>query len=380
MPHAKPGTERWRSFVVCLVISLSFFFTALAQTRPIEWQGSISRENGVEVVRNPSTPLYRDAVLELQEEFTIKESDPGGRYLFVKPVSLLLDMKRNLYVLDLRAGHVLVFNEFGKYVRTIGKPGPGPGELEQPSAMAMCRDELAVYSSGDRRLAYFSLDGKHLRTVHSTAPLGQMRLDSKGNAFAIVDVPDEKRIYQTELQKFDRNLRYVRTLATYNWSPPQYFTAVATFELTPDDRVVYGNPESYECKIYDNEGTLLKRVQKKKPPTRIPREEIEYLKRNYSPLPGTTWEDLPKYYAPFYSIHLDDEGRVLFNTRAKMTGNKEMTWDVFDSDGRFLATINTKPLVDYLWANKRLYTVEENDKGFQIVKSYLIRWAFEHSD
>ena len=337
----------------------------------------------MQVVRNPPTPIYANATVEFQEEFVIKDSERGGQYLFAGPSSLLLDFKKNLYVLDAKDGNVKLFNEHGRLIRVMGRTGPGPGELIQPTNIAICRGELGVYSSADRRLTFFGPDGKFVRTAHSPVTLGQMKLDSSGNAFALVNVPDENGKLTTQLQKFDPSLRYVKTLSAYDWIQPQYFTTTATFELTKDDRIIYGYPytysDKYEIVIYDNYGTVLRKIQKNSAPVPIPRAEIDYLKKNYRPFLGT-WAGVPEYYAPFYVIYTDNAGKIIVETRAKMTGRREATYDIFSLEGRFLACVTTKPLGNCLWANKRLYAIEEDDQGVWAVRIYRVMWSFDHSD
>lgn len=103
------------------------------------------------------------------------------------------------------------------------------------------------------------------------------------------------------------------------------------------------------------------------------------MKSNYSPWYGT-WDGLPEYYAPCYNVQTDEVGRILVKTRSKITGIKECVYDVFNSEGRFLATVNLKNAGFRLWANQRLYAIEEDNDGFWVVKAYRIKWSFDHSD
>ncbi len=340
------------------------------------WKGSIRTENGVEIVKNPSTPIYRDARLDLQEEFIIRDSERTGHYLFVRPESLLLDANRNLYVCDARDGNIKVFDERGRLIRVIGRKGPGPGELIDPAYTSICHGQLSVYSSQDRRLTFFDLNGKYITAMHSPALLGQMKLDSSGNAFAIVDEPGESGKQLRKLQKFDPKLKFVKTLASDEWVQPQYLTALATFGITRDDRIVYGNPDRYEFMVFGDDGRLLRKVQKDWTPARIPKEEIDYLKKNYPPWSGT-WDGLPEYYPAYYQVYVDGEGKTLVETRYTMAGNQEWTWDVFSPEGKFLTTVKTKRFSNCLWANQRLYAIEEDSDGFLVVKAYRVKWSFD---
>jgi hypothetical protein len=49
--------------------------------------------------------------------------------------------------------------------------------------------------------------------------------------------------------------------------------------------------------------------------------------------------------------------------------------DVFDSEGRFIAEIALKSAPRVV-KKDRLYTIEEDEQGYQVVKRYKIAWKF----
>jgi hypothetical protein len=77
----------------------------------------------------------------------------------------------DLYVLDAGDKSVRVFNAAGRLVRRFGREGGGPGEFNLPIALRV--DSLvAVSDLGQQRMSYFSLDGRHVRTVRNQVPGG----------------------------------------------------------------------------------------------------------------------------------------------------------------------------------------------------------------
>lgn len=75
------------------------------------WKGSIVSENGVTVVRNPSTPIYNQGAAEFRDDFVIQGSEDNPKFVFVRPVSIVLDRSKAIYVLDLRDDNIKVFDE-----------------------------------------------------------------------------------------------------------------------------------------------------------------------------------------------------------------------------------------------------------------------------
>ena len=80
----------------------------------------------------------------------------------------------------------------------------------------------------------------------------------------------------------------------------------------------------------------------------------------------------------------DDEGRIYTLTMPVSQDEKSYLWDVFDMEGRYLAEIklpgSLSHLVDrkngILWKRGKLYTVEEDENGYHIVKCYKVTWNY----
>ena len=49
--------------------------------------------------------------------------------------------------------------------------------------------------------------------------------------------------------------------------------------------------------------------------------------------------------------------------------------DVFDSEGKFIAKIPLK-VRPFVFKNKKLYTVEEDEEGFLFIKRYKVLWKY----
>src|SRR5690606_13673813 len=82
--------------------------------------------------------------------------DPNEQFGLIAAVDV--DEQGNIYVLDAQARHVKVFDSEGQFVRQLGAPGAGPGELGQavgtgrpgPGATSLVPD---VFQGGVPRLA-----------------------------------------------------------------------------------------------------------------------------------------------------------------------------------------------------------------------------------
>ncbi len=338
------------------------------------WKGSIKIENGVTVVKNPAEPIFGGDVLELKEEYVIKASGAYGQYHFQRPFGLSLDSQGRLYVLDNKDDNVKVFDDRGLYLLSIGKKGIGPGELDAPSCMDLFYDEIGIYCSQNRQLSFFGTDGKFKKMLHANYSLSRFQFDSEGNIFAHASIPAEDERPRVALLKLDPRLKQLLNLASDEM--PRMIRVLqsgAHFAVTNDNHVIYGHGSIYELKVFDTEGKLVKIILKNHPPVKVPGDEIESLKRRFSKLPPEL-VSFPKYYSPFYGFWLDEEGRIIVRTRLNMEKDDEGVFDVFSPEGKFLATFRMNDSLHCLWANKRLYAVDEDDDGFPIIRVFRVNW------
>lgn len=96
--------------------------------------------------------------------------DERGRYaLGVQPegydrkVYVAADAKGNLYVLDPKRHRIHKFNPEGKLIATFGRYGGGPGEMDDPSDIAVSPSgEVYVADKGNHRVIRFSAAGRYL--------------------------------------------------------------------------------------------------------------------------------------------------------------------------------------------------------------------------
>lgn len=353
-----------------------FFIPCTGQDKA--WKGSIHKEGGVTILENPKTPLYSPDVFELQEEYIIKSEGRG--YQFVNPAELLLDDDKNLYVMDIRDDNIKVFDESGRYSRTIGRRGAGPGEFEGLGGMAFFKNQLVVHCFQLARLTYLDPQGKVIRTQAVFQDLARMTIDSKGNFFGIDSSHETMNgvweIYW-ELRKYAAGLKILKTIAPRVKQPRLgfYQGGAQCFAVTADDRIIYGLSFGYELKVFDNDGTLLMAIRKKHEPIPFPPENVDHLKKILKKGVPEGWDTtIPEYFAPFYGITTDEEGRIFVQTTANVSNLND--YDVFSPEGHFLATIKARSWRDPYWKNRRLYAIDEDEDGYRFIRVARVTWKY----
>jgi secreted PhoX family phosphatase len=98
---------------------------------------------------------------------------------FDEPTDVLVAPNGNVFVTEGHSGgttgndRVSVFDKNGKFLRSFGKHGSGPGEFFNPHTIAIdSRGRLFVGDRGNNRIEIFDQDGKYLDTWQWGRPSG----------------------------------------------------------------------------------------------------------------------------------------------------------------------------------------------------------------
>ncbi|XZF77870.1 YIP1 family protein [Bacillus sp. AL-1R] len=109
----------------------------------------------------------------------------------IKPENVFIDQTNNIYVADSGSKEIIIFDQFGKFIKTIGK-----GILEKPVGISVDKDQKLFVADVAKETVYcFSLDGKLLAEYGKPdSPLfgkGQpfkplkLSVDGRGNMYII---------------------------------------------------------------------------------------------------------------------------------------------------------------------------------------------------
>jgi hypothetical protein len=357
-----------------MIIIFSLFFCCNSQKA--EWQGTIEEVDGVTIVKNPKEPMYGEDVLKISEELSIGVAEGAEEYMFQDVREVEVDDSERILVSDRRGFHIKVFDKFGKYIKTIGRKGQGPGEFSQISSIQITpRNELMVYERNGFKLTYFSLDGDYIRTVLLKGIQAfWVRENSKGNYFeSSVEFQGQYNTntfrVATEVKEYGSDFAFIKTVAKDKFRN-------ANVPLRPDmlarfpsfDSLICGYKDSYELHIINLEGEIVRKVLKDYSLIEISEEE-----KTRRELPKS--KELSKYFPAFQDFSVDEEGRIYVQLYERQMDEDKFYYDVFDPESRYIAKVRLNALPQY-WKNNKMYSIEIDEKGFQIVKRYKVTWNY----
>ena len=333
------------------------------------------------IQKKPAPPPGSPKSLILTEDLCIAE-DEVGDFIFSEIRTIEVDDEGNIYVADSKEVCVKVFDKNGKHIRTFGKKGQGPGEIQFFTRVHMfAGKEIMIYDGGNNRLSFYSLDGEFLREI-STGKYRFARAipDSKGNIIGQVMIIGAKIVH--EIKKFNPELNPILEIATIEVArSPRVFNPVSpviSVRLMKNDHIAWGNSLKYEIFIVNPEGKTIRKIVKDYMPVRI--SEAEKKKMTKDALgdrgipPG--WKlEFPKNYHPFYYFICDDEDRIYAQTYEK-DKKGDIYFDVFDTEGRYIIRFSLpEGEYPYIIKKNKMYTyIRETEEGFPIVKRYDMKW------
>lgn len=357
--------------------------------------GGVEVENidGVEYVHNPADPLNPGGGPRFEEDLSIEAEDEEGNIRFYRPAALLVDRNDNIYVADYRDAVIRVFAPDGKYIRTIGRKGQGPGENQVITQMAWRPDErLLVFDHRSRRSSLFDRLGNFL----SSHPWKQSHFelfwaDESGYLTEETVFGEEPTLM---VKKFDWEGGEIETWGEFNpyrmhversgGSAISIGIPYAPRSIFAGDgergRLYHCFNQSYRIEVYDGPSRLMRVIDR--PYQRVPftsEDADEYYasvdRRNnpsFSELARKV--DLPDEKTVTDGMRVDDLGFLWIETQETRVkdGIALRAYDVFDPDGLYQFRIWLE-FTPGLIARGGMYRVHRDEEtGSASIKRYRV--------
>jgi len=316
----------------------------------------------------------------LEKELEIGGQKQEGGYIFGSIRSFRVDDEGNIFVIDTKARKLTKFDKQGKLVWKIGKTGQGPGEFQLLSGIELGKNNsVLVYDIGNRRIAYFSQDGKLLEEISTANQIRLFRVDdnSKGMFYGTIILRFEGRS-EYFLNKFDRNFNIIKQLYKLELKRVRneinFYSASIRYRIRNDDNIVYASTSEYIFYIADEEDTIRKVIVNKYKPIKITKaDKKREFEERYGgrTLPPELKFIFPDYYPPIEHLLIDDQDNIFVRTYER-TKDGTHYYDYFDAEGRYIASFPMKETI-FCIRGDRFYTLEEDEEGYQKIVRYRYR-------
>lgn len=196
--------------------------------------------------------------LELREVFRVGSLD-GPNDAFGRVMSATIDSRGRLFIADDRRQRIVVFDAGGSFIRSLGRPGRGPGEFQSPWLVAADpTDSIFVWDQGTRTISVFDPGLAFTRSF---------RVPPQWLVSSLKFLPNGHLV----LAAFGRNERHGIQVLDRDGNPQRAFLPVpsgaelggyessllgGTLDVAADGSVVYSRKSPYEILLYTPAGRL----------------------------------------------------------------------------------------------------------------------------
>jgi hypothetical protein len=375
--------EMKKTASIGLVLFLIFFCISLSNAQDIK------TVDGVKVVSNgklPNPPPGQAARIKLTEELSVGQGEDPDQS-FAEVSAFVVDDGGDILALDFKDRKVKVYDRTGKFLRLIGKPGQGPGELGLPAGIQLTPDQnLLIEDASNRALSFFKTSGEFVKSISVADKLGLVNviLDPQGGYVAReMGMAGEKVFF--EIKKYDQNLKPVFSIDKMDFAVPvpgsgrklKIMELISVYQVDARGNIFYGRNSEYLIKVLGPDGKHIRSIKKEYDPVKVTQEDIDEMLNRMSGLQtGVNFKEMfefPSHFPPFQYFMLDEKGRMYVRTWKKGPVKGEFEYDVFDPEGRFISQFITKADLR-LWKGDKAYGIEETDDGFRVIKRYAVSW------
>lgn len=157
---------------------------------------------GVQLVTNRGGDRVLSLVFTPRLTLGGKDSGPEAFFRVVRG-GVDVDSKGRIHVLDFEANTVAIFDSTGQFIRTLGRRGGGPGELQFPSNVRASDDgSVSVFDFSKDGLVRWGPDGSVMPSmrIKATSPARDVAFVDDGIAYTWTNYAIEEESERTVLQ------------------------------------------------------------------------------------------------------------------------------------------------------------------------------------
>lgn len=357
------------------------------------------------IVHTIAGSVWGDSIA-LVEEFRIPRGEPDGPTSFGEVRAIAIGNGDALYVYDGSSQEIRMFDSTGRFLRTIGRTGSGPGEYRDVTA-------LAIHANGD-----LLVRDPVLQHIHRYSPTGtpvtswrlpsglydanSLTTDAVGVVYATIltgpilpNVP-----WPMGTVRFDSSGKLRDTVPAPRWAAilsdpgPYAPEGLWAWSSTGDHVAAFGG--KYAVELRHPDGTVTRIERSGVVPVPVPEAERQELRallaarqREPDEAGGATPPDIPREKPLLRAIATGVDGRIwvrpsaasrdsgepidtlLPPARRPRRWTEDVAWEAFERDGRYLGRITLPPRAEL--------HVMRGDQVWGVIRDHddvpsLVRW------
>jgi len=352
--------------------------------------------------------IYKTGKIRFIPEITITDETLGGKDFFAGATDIAINGKGAVYVCDSRGNNIKKFDSRGKYLKTIGKQGQGPGDFNYPIEMEIAGNRLYVRELMNSRISILDPEGLYLKSVsladRSRGSWQKMRSLPDGRFIVekeIVNRADLNAAQECVIELYSSDFMSIKTIYQHQVRRNKYineprrtnvpipFSPQVHWDVIPDGKIAIGFSEKYSIDIYDPDKGKLSAFSHSSDPVEVKaKDKDEFFNGIMSSSVSTSGAitgtrgapdfivkntEFPKYYPPYNDLKVDSEGNIWIRQYFARASETSQNFDVFDRDGKFINRVQIEGEAHYpgrtAWTSRGFWTVTmTGDEEYKIVK------------
>jgi hypothetical protein len=363
----------------CLVLGLCL----LACCTPRQDEVERITEDGVEVVLNRKEPY----VVSETQTFTVEkiltidtENDEIAGLGLTDINQIAVDSEGKIFVANLRAkqNSIFIFDAKGRFVSAFGPRGEGPGEFQgllyvtvsdRDEVFATDRGKVVAFSNDGEFIKEFRVDREYMRII----PLNIDRYLT----IAVKLQEDLSQSFQALLCASDlAELDILDSTTIGSFAKMDKVNIIPTLLHweTSRDSIFTGNTDTYEIRVFDFSGNLVRKIRKDHSAVLLTEEDKEMYRQRIQNYPPEIKDNffVPDAYPPFRNIVALPDNRLFVQTYEK---SKEGTniYDVYSPKGIYINRIEFEG-VPVEFRGGHAYCRNEKASGYIELVVYRMTW------
>jgi hypothetical protein len=359
---------------IMLISLFIFIFLVISCSEESSYPVRTEIIDEVKVLTNPEYPRDEQVAYQLEEELSIGEDEVDENYMFNQPRSVIVSEDGSIYVLDGRDICIKVYDRKGKYLRTIGRQGQGPGEFSSGFLNFDISSDGKIYVMDCRNSCVIIMDkdGTFIQSFRLPGRLyGKMKTD-KNNFIYFERTFTDEEARKMSIHRYNSNgdeiLNYgefksvqpviQRRTKTSSRSSVSRIAATTVWTVDQEGKLYVGFGDKYQIGVYNPNGSLSFKFG-----------------RDYPPIPSKNKDGTPlspKYVGVFNirTSHwfFDENGNIWIETPSK-EDIEEIVYDIFSPEGIYLKSTHIKYRILH-FKDGKAYSIVTTEEGFKVVKRF----------
>ena len=355
--------------------------------------------DGIEFIHNSGIPMYPNKTVTFVEDLSISGEDKDGNIILFEPRLSLVDDNENIYFKETKDHVIKVFGSDGKYVKTIGAKGSGPGEFQDIRHFAITKDgKLVVLDGTARRTSFFDSSGHFLKSFQWKTDYYQFILIKSSSYIIGETVRGEDRqpqkLYVKEIDFDGKEIQSYGEFTLIKFEVIRKDDATGYMNLPVSISSLFTGDENrslfYHClnnkyliEVYDASGKPLRKIDRPYVPVLFTKKDAAEYRARFENIAVSEMikkaardMKMPKVKSVVKWMYVDDESNLWVQTNeTKKEEDKILTaFDIFNSDGHYYAKVWTE-FIPFIFKKGKMYRMDtDQDTEYKTLKRYKVVW------